>query len=139
MASKLEPCLIVIFGATGDLAHRKILPALYQMTDEGQLPGQTIILGVGRNKGKTDAAFRNEAHLSIQQSIGSDFEKISEWCEERIFYYGIGSGTREDFAKLRAKILSLEKKHKLSGNRIFHLAIPPQSFGPTIKALGTVS
>ncbi len=136
MASKLEPCIIAIFGATGDLSHRKLLPALYQMSNEGQLPEQSIILGIGRNKSKTDAAFRNDVHLSIQQSQASDFEKIEEWCNARIFYQGIGPGTREDFVKLRAKILSLEKKHKLAGNRIFHLAIPPQSFAPTIKSLG---
>jgi len=144
MASKnvssttLEPCIIAIFGATGDLAHRKLLPALYEMSIEGQLPEQSIILGIGRNKGKTDAAFRDEVHLAIQQSLGSDFEKIAEWCSAKIFYQAIGKGTREDFKKIRARILNLEKKHKLSGNRIFHLAIPPQSFGPTIKSLGVV-
>ncbi len=138
MASKLEPCIIAIFGATGDLAHRKLLPALYQMSNEGLLPEESIILGIGRNKGKSDAAFRNDVHLSIQQLQSSNFEKIEEWCNARIFYQGIGQGTREDFTKLRAKILSLEKKHKLDGNRIFHLAIPPQSFGPTIKSLGVV-
>ncbi|HEX5316082.1 MAG TPA: glucose-6-phosphate dehydrogenase, partial [Candidatus Kapabacteria bacterium] len=138
MASKLEPCIIAIFGATGDLAHRKLLPALYEMSKDGQLPEQSIILGLGRNKNKTDAEFRDEVHLAIQQSLGSDFEKIAEWCNEKIFYQGIGQGTREDFTKVRARILSLEKKHKLSGNRIFHLAIPPQSFGPTVKSLGLV-
>ena len=75
-------------------------------------------------------------HLSIQKSMGKDFEEIEAWCESRIFYQGIGKGTREDYGKLRAKIASLEKKHKLTGNRIFHLAIPPEGFGPTVKALG---
>ncbi len=136
MSTKLEPTLIVIFGATGDLAHRKILPALYEMAVEGQVPEQTLILGVGRNKGKSDAAFRQDVNQSIEKSGVSDADAITKWCDTRIFYQGIGKGTREEFSKLHAKITSLEKKHKLNGNRIFHLAIPPEGFGPTIKSLG---
>jgi glucose-6-phosphate 1-dehydrogenase len=136
MPIKPEPCLLSIFGATGDLANRKILPALYEMSKAGDMPEQTIILGIGRNKGKDDAAFRQDVHLSIQKSIGKDFDEIAAWCESRIFYQPIGKGTREDYVKLRTRIASLEKKHKLSGNRIFHLAIPPEGFGPTVKSLG---
>ncbi len=136
MPTKLDPCLLCIFGGTGDLAHRKILPALFEMSQAGELPPQTIILGIGRNKNKTDAAFRKEVHLSIQKAVGKDFEEIEEWCGARIFYHPIGKGTREEFSKLRSRIASLERKHKLTGHRIFHLAIPPQFFGPTIKSLG---
>ncbi len=138
MPTKPEPTLIVIFGGTGDLAHRKILPALFEMSNAGQLPEQTIIVGIGRNKNKTDAAFRKDIHLSIQKALGKDFDEIEAWCNARIFYHAIGKGTREEFTKFRARIGSLERKHKLTGNRIFHLAIPPQFFAPTIKSLGTV-
>src|ERR1700722_3873026 len=136
MPNKPEPCIACLFGATGDLAHRKLFPPLYEMSSAGELPEQTIILGIGRNKNKDDAAFRQDVHLSIQKSIGKDFDAIEAWCEARIFYHGIGKGTREDYVKLRTKIASIEKKHKLSGNRIFHLAIPPEGFGPTVKSLG---
>ncbi|HET6402833.1 MAG TPA: glucose-6-phosphate dehydrogenase [Candidatus Kapabacteria bacterium] len=136
MPKKPEPCILAIFGATGDLAHRKIFPALFEMSEAGELPEETIILGIGRNKGKNDTAFRQDMHLSIQKSIGKEFDEIAAWCEARVFYHGIGKGTREDYSKLKTKIASLEKKHKLSGNRIFHLAIPPEGFGPTVKSLG---
>ena len=75
-------------------------------------------------------------HLSIQKSMGKEFDEIAAWCEARVFYQGIGKGTREDYSKLKTKIANLEKRHKLSGNGIFHLAIPPEGFGPTVKSLG---
>jgi glucose-6-phosphate 1-dehydrogenase len=138
MPIKLDPCLACIFGGTGDLAHRKILPAVFEMSQAGQLPKETIILAIGRNKNKTDASFRKDITLSIQKAVGKDFDEIEEWCGARIFYHGISKGSRDEFTKLRSRIASLERKHKLTGNRIFHLAIPPQFFGPTIKSLGVV-
>jgi glucose-6-phosphate 1-dehydrogenase len=136
MPNKPEPCILCIFGATGDLAHRKILPALFEMSNAGELPEQTIILGIGRNKNKSDIAFRHDVLESIQKSGASDVDAITTWCEARIFYQGIAKGTQDEFKKLRAKIVNLEKKRTLKGNRIFHLAIPPVGFGPTVKSLG---
>ena len=138
MTKKTEPCVLTIFGGTGDLAHRKILPALYAMSAAGEMPVGTLILGVGRNENKTDEGFRADVVESIKNSGQQNSDDIARWCEERVFYQGIGKGTKANFENLKSKIATLEKKHKLGGNRIFHLAIPPESFGPTAKSLGEV-
>ncbi|HEY3873833.1 MAG TPA: glucose-6-phosphate dehydrogenase, partial [Candidatus Kapabacteria bacterium] len=138
MVIKPDPCVIVIFGGTGDLSHRKILPALFQMSSAGEMPEGTVILGIGRNEKKNDAGFRSDVRDSITRSGVNDSAAIDEWCKSKIFYQGIGKGTKANFTKLRSKIITLEKKQKLGGNRIFHLAIPPESFGPTAKSLGEV-
>ncbi len=136
MARKLEPAIIAIFGATGDLSNRMLLPALYEMSAQHQLPDQSIILGIGRNKNKNDAGFRKDVQQAVEKAGVSDSAKIGKWCDSMVYYQGIDNGTQAEFSKLRSRILSLEKKHKLKGNRIFHLAIPPPSFEPTIKSLG---
>src|SRR5262249_30470205 len=59
-----EPCVIVIFGATGDLTHRKLLPALYNLARDGLLPHETSVVGVARRP-KSDDDFRKEAYKSV--------------------------------------------------------------------------
>src|SRR5581483_8172141 len=136
MANKPDPCLLTIFGGTGDLSHRKILPALYEMSAMGQMPSGTLILGVGRNENKTDEMFRRDVEESITRAGHQNQKDIQKWCNGRVFYQGIGKGTKANFGTLKSKIEALEKKHRGTGNRIFHLAIPPESFGPTAKSLG---
>ncbi|MGH2637874.1 MAG: glucose-6-phosphate dehydrogenase, partial [Rhabdochlamydiaceae bacterium] len=133
--TKAEPCIIILFGATGDLAHRKIFPALFAMAAAKQLPEETVILGIGRNKSKKDEDFRKDVCRLVEKAAGKDSDKIQSWCSSQMYYSGIGTGTKGDFLKLRDRIASLEKKHKLKGNRIFYLSIPPESFEPTAKSL----
>ena len=138
--AKAEPAIISIFGATGDLAHRMVLPALYEIEAAGQLPKGTMILGVGRGQSMDDASFRKDATESIRNHLGgkraADVKKIAAWCEKHLFYHAIGKSTAKDFEALRERIEELEQKNKLAGNRVFYLAIPPPAFGPTARSLG---
>jgi len=133
--NNLEPALIAIFGATGDLSHRMLLPALYEMSAAKQLPSGTIILGIGREH-KTDADFRNEVQKSIEEFLSKTSEEAGRWCNDCIYYFGAGKSTDSDFEKLRASIEQLEQKNKLPGNRVMYLALPPIAFEPTIESLG---
>ena len=135
MSAKVTPAIIVIFGATGDLAHRKLIPSLYEMAEAGQMHAKTIILGVGRDA-HSDTDFRKTCNESIQEFIGRDTVGAEEWCGSRIFYQSIGENALQDYKSLSARIAKLEHSHSHEGNRILYLALPPPMFGPTIDLLG---
>src|SRR5438094_698380 len=122
-----EPCLFVIFGATGDLNQRKLLPALHRLSQRGILTGSQI-LGVARSADMDDAAFRKLAREV------SDADQ--NWCDQCVHYRSIGGGSEEAFQNLAVEIEKIEKEKNLKGNRVFYLALPPQSFAPTIAGVG---
>ncbi|MDP4197962.1 MAG: glucose-6-phosphate dehydrogenase [Bacteroidota bacterium] len=136
MTHKAEPAIIAIFGATGDLAHRMLLPALFEIEQAGELPEGTIVLGIDRRPGMDDASFRKDVHDAIYDHESDTATNIAAWCAKNLFYFGIGESTPQDFEGLRKRIESLEGEHTLPGNRLFYLAVPPVAFGPTIESLG---
>jgi glucose-6-phosphate 1-dehydrogenase len=113
-----QPCLFVVFGATGDLNKRKLLPALARLAERGVLAGSHI-LGVARSTEMNESAFRKLA----RNIVGAD---IREWCDSCVHYRTMSDS-------LAADIAGLEKKHNLPGNRVFYLALPPEAFGSTIE------
>jgi glucose-6-phosphate 1-dehydrogenase len=125
MSTSVEPSLFVIFGATGDLARRKLLPALHSLAQQGYLEG-SVVLGSSRAKDIDEKAFREMLGESVP----------SAWCGDCLYYSGIGEGTDQDFRRLTLAIESIEGRHHLTGNRVFYLAVPPQSFAPLIEGLG---
>ena len=129
-----QPCLFIIFGATGDLTQRKLIPALYQLSRQGAFDG-CHILGVARSTSIDDSSFRAMTRAVIDamhtKSNGAD-----RWCDGCLHYLSVAEGSEEGFAKLAQEVESLERRYKLPGNRIFYLALPPWSFAPTIEGLG---
>ena len=123
--------LFVIFGATGDLAERKLLPALCHLMRGS---GRSVILGISRSE-QSDAEFRDFARKAVQ-AAGVDSEALEAWCNECLYYQPIGSGEASDFEAVRERIEAIEAEHELGGNRVFYLALPPQAFAPTIEGLG---
>jgi glucose-6-phosphate 1-dehydrogenase len=132
--NRTEPCLFVIFGATGDLNRRKLLPALYELSRRNLLANFQI-LGVARSNEMTDAAFRSLAGdviSSIQQESGG----TGTWCDQCLHYRSVGEGEEEDYRRLAREIATLEQQYNLPGNRVYYLALPPQSFVATIEGIG---
>ena len=125
--STAEPNIFVIFGGTGDLAHRKILPALYELHTHQLMGERSLILGVGRDSDWSDAKY--------QEFIGGTPE-VQAWAKQTAFYQSVGEETPADFAALRARIENLEREHGLAGNRVFYLSLPPTAFPSTIAGLG---
>ena len=131
-----QTCLIVIFGATGDLMDRKLLPALYQLMRDGLLPARCPVLGVGRDDQVTDERFRRQARAALARAGLADTQKLRRWCDTCLHFQGIGAGTAPEYARLGARMDALERAHGLPGNRILYLALPPGAFPGTIQALG---
>ena len=128
-----EPTLCCIFGATGDLARRKILPALHRIHSDGTAPN-VYVLGVTRTGDISDASFRGIARESLVTAGVSDAD-AARWAESRCFYQPIGDGTPADFNALARRIDEIEARHQLPGNRLYYLALPPAGFAPTATGL----
>jgi glucose-6-phosphate 1-dehydrogenase len=129
-----DPSLFVIFGGTGDLARRKLLPALSRLAYRRELGSCCPVLGVG-SKPLDDEAYRKVARDALAES-GLPQEVVSSLCEQCLHYQSIGSGTPDDYRALAARVEKLERTYKLSGNRIFYMALPPDMFPHAIEGLG---
>src|SRR5215204_1810727 len=82
-----EPCVMVIFGATGDLTKRKLFPALYNLAKDDFLPHKFAIIGVGRQELGNDG-FRQQMIGHLREFVTSPDDKVLKWFEERIYYTG---------------------------------------------------
>ncbi len=135
-ARQVEPHLFVIFGATGDLTRRKLLPALFRLTHGDDPPplDRYAILGVGR-KDVDDRAFRDWVGDGMEES-GLSRNEIDAWCTGHVHYHQAGGQETEDFETLKERIEALESELKLTGNRVFYLALPPPVFPTAISSLG---
>jgi hypothetical protein len=129
------PCTFIVFGGTGDLARRKILPALSRLRHGGGIDDDTTILAVARDKGMDDRGFRDVVRQAVEDD-GMAAKEIEDWVEKTVFYQGIGGGTPEDFEAVATRIAQLEKERSQPPNRIFYLALPPNVFPATIQGLG---
>ncbi len=134
MVNVPEPSVIVIFGGTGDLARRKLLPAMARLAHGKHLPPTTQILGVAREP-MDDASFREFVQEALTAAkVPKDVTQAL--CGTCLHYTSIGTATPADFEAVAARIASLEQAHDLPGNRAFYLALPPQVFALTIEGLG---
>jgi glucose-6-phosphate 1-dehydrogenase len=134
-AERVPPCTVVIFGASGDLAMRKLIPALYSLEcGEHMLADETMILGCARRPIPIDQ-FRQHAHDAIRRY--SDAE-VNEHCWERFaarLDYLSGIEQPESFAKLKARLEQIEASNAIPPNRIFYLAIPPDAILDWVQRL----
>lgn len=123
-----EPHLFIIFGATGDLARRKLLPAFYQLGKHAGYGTRSVVLGVGRRR-LSDGDFRALAEDALVEA-GLSSEEIADWCAECLHYQSIQDG----YGALEQRIRSIEAQ---SGheNRVFYLALPPDTIGSTVDGL----
>jgi glucose-6-phosphate 1-dehydrogenase len=131
-----EPFTLVIFGATGDLAARKLLPSLYGLWKSHFLPEHFAIVGIGR-RDKDDNVFRNDVHNAIAKSRHVTPEEI-EGCDNflaHIFYQRADFTTAEGMQGIAKRLEILEPEQNLPGNRLIYLATDPDYFGLIIEAL----
>jgi len=131
------PCAVVIFGATGDLTRRKLLPALYRLAQQRLVPGEFAILGTGR-KPLGDEEFRALMKAAVTEFGPDDSLDESTWQSfaKRIFYIAGDLSDAELYAKLKNKVEAIDSEFDTQGNRIFYLATAPDNFGVIAKQLG---
>jgi glucose-6-phosphate 1-dehydrogenase len=130
-----QPCTLVIFGGSGDLAKRKLLPALYNLALDGVLPEQFAVVGVGRRE-MSDDAFRAFAREGIEKYSRRDIDP-DRWreFEKRIYFHRGDLDDSGCYRELRAHLEEIEPEHGIPGNRVFYLSIPPSSFSGCVEHL----
>ena len=129
-----EPCTVVIFGATGDLTHRKLVPALYNIAAEGELPPTLKIIGFARRE-KDDAVFRKEMEASNRQhSRAGHDDALWQSFEQAIHYHRSEFQDLEGYRALAERLDQMDAARG-SGNRLFYLASAPEFFDDILTNL----
>ncbi len=134
--SPADPCTIVIFGASGDLSRRKLVPALYGLAAQNCLARRFAIIGFARTP-MTDDAFQQAAVDSVKKFADSGTVREQECTDfSKALAYVAGEYHHpEAFEKLKQRLEDLDKAHKLNGNRLFYLATPPDVYPLIIEQL----
>jgi glucose-6-phosphate 1-dehydrogenase len=130
-----DPCAVVLFGTTGDLAHRKLMPALYHLARGGHLPGEFAIVGFAR-RDWSDDELRSEYEKSLSKSLGSDFPEIWPQFAKHIVFVPGTFDDPEGYARLKLRLDELDRTHGTRGNRLYYLAVAPEFFATIIDQLG---
>jgi glucose-6-phosphate 1-dehydrogenase len=133
--SETEPNLFVIFGGTGDLARRKLLPALARLVAAGQLGRDSHVLAIARDRALDDASFRDLARHALAEA-GVAEGPSATLCGDCLHFQPIGDGGAAEFRALAGRIATLEAERGLPGNRTFYLALPPAAFPGAVTSLG---
>lgn len=128
--------LLVIFGGTGDLAHRKLYPAVFNLYLSGLMPDDFALVSVGR-RDKTIDDFRSEASQAILEfsrarpGMDNELEEVLS----RFYYFKADFYDDDQYKKLGNFLEELDKKYGTRGNRMFYLAVAPEHFGPVVQRI----
>jgi glucose-6-phosphate 1-dehydrogenase len=135
-ARKADPCVMVIFGASGDLTKRKLIPALLNLATAKLLPEQFAIIGFASNEFTTET-FRTQLTEDIQQFASCPITpEMWNWFLNRIYYVRGDFQDPEAFKALKTQIATVEKTHNVPGNHFYYLAVAPRFFGAVVRQLG---
>ena len=130
-----EPVTLVIFGGAGDLAHRKLLPALYNLHLDGLLPPRFAAAGTGRTA-MTDEGYRSFAKDGVSRFSRRPLaEPAWQTFAESLFFVKASLDDSTAFAALGSRLDRIEHERGMPGDRIYYLAVPPARFVPTVKRL----
>jgi glucose-6-phosphate 1-dehydrogenase len=135
--SVVEPCTVVLFGASGDLAKRKVIPAMYDLAIHNGLGTCYAIVGFARTPMSEDA-FRTtlgEAAKSISE-VGPIDPKQWDDFASNLYYCPGDYAHQEDYVKLAKRLAELESAKNIGGNRLFYLSTPPEVYPDIVEQLG---
>ncbi|MEA3187383.1 MAG: glucose-6-phosphate 1-dehydrogenase [Chthoniobacter sp.] len=130
-----QPCTVIIFGATGDLTHRKLIPALYNMAADGDLPSALTVIGFARRE-KTDQQFREELEEAAKKfSRQSVQDELWKSFAERIYYHRSEFGDDDGYQRLAERLHQIDAERGTRGNRLFYLSVAPTEFEGILQKL----
>ena len=132
-----DPCTVILFGASGDLAKRKVIPAMYDLVQHNALGERYAIIGFARTQ-MTDDSFRTtigEAAKTISEVGPIDPAKWREFSSN--LYYSAGEyGNPDSYTQLAKRLAEIDKEKNLGGNRLFYLSTPPEVYPDIVEQLG---
>jgi glucose-6-phosphate 1-dehydrogenase len=132
-----EPCAVVIFGASGDLAKRKLIPALYRLVQERLLPAEFAIIGLGRTP-MTDDEFRDKMKQSVLEfsEAKSVDEEIWQSFAQGIQFLPSNIDRPECYTELAKMLERIDRERGTQGNRLFYLSVAPEFYAEAVRQLG---
>ncbi len=129
-------CVLVIFGAAGDLTSRKLIPALYNLGKSGHLPKDFAVIGFALDDLNEDQ-FRDKVRKDIEQFAPEPIDhQLCDWLLERLYYLRGDFRDSSKFQDLKSLLAQLDERHHTSGNYFYYLATAPQFFGEIVHKLG---
>src|SRR6202171_3528985 len=131
-----SPCVMVIFGATGDLTKRKLIPALCNLAQDNLLSKQFAVIGFAGNDFTTDSFRKMLAEEIPKYSQARIDPTIWAWLAERIYYVKGDFQDPEAYKRLEQQIEEAGKQHGTQGNKFFYLAVAPRFFSGIVQQLG---
>ncbi len=127
------PCVMVLFGASGDLTMRKLVPALYNLVKAKLLPSNFAVVGVSHDDLSVEQ-FRTQVTQFLQkEDHASD---AWQWFTERLFYQRGDFGDPAAYGTLSGRLAEIDKTHGTGGNYLFYLAVAPRFFAEVVQQLG---
>lgn len=133
--TELAPAIIVIFGVTGDLASRKLLPALFELEKNGLLHPKTTILGISRHDSSKDQLLEKSIKYMGSDNKAID-QEILKRLTKRLEVFKMAAADASEYPRLAKYLNDIEGRAGICMHMLFYLAIPPQISGPIIKNLG---
>ncbi len=140
------PCAMVVFGASGDLTSRKLIPSLFEVDRRGLLSEQFYLLGVGRKK-LSDEKFRQIAQQAVRQSFNSVTANQTRSFIDKLYYTSGDYSSTSFYKSIKERVAELNIKHKASvfakattdrgDNLVFYLAVPPILYSAIVEYLGS--
>ncbi len=133
-----DPCVMVIFGASGDLTRRKLIPALYNLAKNQLLSQEFAVVGVAKDAMSTDD-FRAKLKQDLQEFADVQIDaKLEEWFQSRLYYMAGDFGNPQTFQQLKELLQKVDTDHGTHQNYFFYLAIAPMFFGSVVEQLSAV-
>lgn len=129
----IQPYVFVIFGASGDLTKRKLIPALFELYKHRKLSKHFAVLGIGRTK-YSDEDFRKEA----TQFLPKDDDEIVDLFKKKMFFQSMQTTVQEDYTILKERLFSLCSEFDIPKNIIFYLSTPPSLYKPISENIASV-
>ncbi|HEX5449921.1 MAG TPA: glucose-6-phosphate dehydrogenase, partial [Gaiellaceae bacterium] len=131
-----DPCILVIFGASGDLTNKKLMPALYSLAYRGLLPEKFAVVGAARSQ-ETDDEFRARMKESVQQHARDPFrDEVWEQLASGMRYSTLDFADDKAEASLGQTLNELDEERGTLGNRLYYFAVPPNAIGTLVEELG---
>ncbi len=131
------PCILVIFGAAGDLTKRKLIPALYNLKKSNLLPDHFVVIGVARAV-MNDEEFRRRLADDMKELASEDTDAATwQWLEERLHYLSGDFDDDQTFVRLKDLLTKVDAERQTEGNYFFYLATAPDYFASVVKQLGS--
>jgi glucose-6-phosphate 1-dehydrogenase len=131
-----EPCVLVIFGASGDLTRRKLFPALYSLALRRLLPEKFAVIGVARSE-ESDDEFRERMKHAVQEFGRDEFkEDVWNWLAEGMHYVATDFADEGGEDHVAAVLNELDRTRGTAGNRVYYLAVPPDAISTLLHEIG---